>query len=68
MLFYVQSNEEGRKVAYDAINAISCKLRKSSVATCEVPHQKFLTMVSALLYCCTNIVLRIHAAIMLFDF
>lgn len=39
------SNEEGRKVAYDAINVISCKLRKSSDATCDAPYQKFLTMI-----------------------
>ncbi|XP_075473819.1 uncharacterized protein LOC142504857 isoform X1 [Primulina tabacum] len=39
------SNEDGRKVAYDAINAISCKLRKSSDATCGAPYQKFLTMI-----------------------
>lgn len=39
------SNEEGRKVAYDAINVISCKLRKSSDATCDAPYPKFLTMI-----------------------
>ncbi|XP_073149889.1 ribosomal RNA-processing protein 12 isoform X2 [Henckelia pumila] len=39
------SNEEGRKVAYDAINALSSKLRKSSEATCDAPYQKFLTMI-----------------------
>ncbi|KZV36353.1 hypothetical protein F511_03794 [Dorcoceras hygrometricum] len=41
----IMSNEEGRKAAYDTINAISSKLQKSSDATCEAPYKKFLSMI-----------------------
>ncbi|KAI3472201.1 hypothetical protein Pfo_029689 [Paulownia fortunei] len=38
------SNEEGRKAAYDALHAISSKLRSSSDASCDGVYHKLLTM------------------------
>lgn len=45
--FQVQSNEEGRKAAYDALHGISSKLRSSSDASSDELYHKLLTMVSA---------------------
>lgn len=49
MLFKVQSDEEGRNVAYDALNGLSSKLRSSADSSFDGMYHKLLTMVSALL-------------------
>lgn len=43
------SNEEGRKVAYDALHGISSKLRSSSDASYEGLYHKLLTMITGYL-------------------
>ncbi|KAL3841265.1 hypothetical protein ACJIZ3_025856 [Penstemon smallii] len=43
------SNEEGRKSAYDTLNGISSKLRDSSDATCDGPYHKLITMLTGYL-------------------
>ncbi|KAK6149141.1 hypothetical protein DH2020_016666 [Rehmannia glutinosa] len=43
------SNEEGRKAAYDALHGISFKLRSSSDASCDGLYHKLLTMITGYL-------------------
>ncbi|KAK6124849.1 hypothetical protein DH2020_041409 [Rehmannia glutinosa] len=43
------SNEEGRKAAYDALHGISFKLRSSSDASCDGLYRKLLTMITGYL-------------------
>lgn len=50
----IQSDEEGRKAAYDALNRISSTLRNSSEATRDESYHKLLRMVTAILPLCRN--------------
>ncbi|KAK4412945.1 RRP12-like protein [Sesamum alatum] len=49
ILMLKDSNEEGRKVAYDALYGISSKLRSSSDASYEGLYHKLLTMITGYL-------------------
>lgn len=47
--FEVQSSEEGRKAAYDALHGISTKLRSSTDASSNELYHKLISMVRATL-------------------
>ncbi|KAL0404905.1 UNVERIFIED_CONTAM: RRP12-like protein [Sesamum radiatum] len=49
LIHALMSNEEGRKVAYDALHGISSKLRSSSDASYDGLYHKLLTMITGYL-------------------